>query len=451
MARRNRPWIMPTLLSLTVASLLGGAAGTALATGGAATGGSGSPDRAPDPQSRLATAPAGGEVPGLTGPAAVRAAAGAADRFRTVTAARIRRTAAAPASVANPAAAADLHTAWGIFFNDKASQGLQATHSVLSMTTHGGDFVYAPTALPPGGACTEMTTAYTPSGPKLWAWDWCGGRDTIGKIVNMDPAFLATYTTTVNGLPAYTMREVQTSASTNAWTVYLFNYATNAWDTFYATSGAKDIPGSTWDFFEIYTTVDPATGAGYYCADANGRAIEASSVQVSQNGVWTPAGTGNSSLSSPPAGSRFDCPALAFSAVHANDHWLARIGTTTPPSSAPPSSAPPSSAPPSSAPPTTGAGCTATYTQVGSWQGGFQASVTVKAGNTAVNGWTVRVTVPGGVSITQLWGGVLSGAAPGYTVKNETYNGALVANASTSFGFLGAGGAGTPALSCTSP
>lgn len=74
------------------------------------------------------------------------------------------------------------------------SQGLQATHAVLNVTTTGGDFVYAPTALPPGGACTEMTTAYTPSGPKLWAWDWCGGRDTIGKIVNMDAAFQSTYT-----------------------------------------------------------------------------------------------------------------------------------------------------------------------------------------------------------------------------------------------------------------
>jgi hypothetical protein len=84
-------------------------------------------------------APPGGVVPGLTGAAA-----------------RVAR------------AAADLHTAWGIFFNDKASQGPQASHTVLNVTTTGGDFVYAPTALPPGGACNGMATAYTPTGPKLW-------------------------------------------------------------------------------------------------------------------------------------------------------------------------------------------------------------------------------------------------------------------------------------------
>jgi hypothetical protein len=46
---------------------------------------------------------------------------------------------------------------------------------------------------------------------------------------------------------------------------------------------------------------------------------------------------------------------------------------------------------------------------------------------------------------------VLSGSAPAYTVKNETYNGALAANASTVFGFLGTGAATTPTFSCASP
>ncbi|HEV8563153.1 MAG TPA: carbohydrate-binding protein [Actinophytocola sp.] len=260
------------------------------------------------------SAPVGGVVPGLTGAAAQEAAGEAAVRFKELTPARVAR------------AEADLHTAWGIFFNDNASTGLQATHTVLNITTTGGDFVYAPTALPPGGACTEMTTAYTPTGPKLWAWDWCDGRDTIGKIVNMDAAFLNTYTTTVNGHRAYTMDEHRTSVSGNVWSVFLFNYQTNAWDLFYSSGGTKDIPGSTWDFFEIYTTVNPATGAGFYCQNLAGLTLEASAVKVMQNGTWVPASSSNSSLSSPPAGSRFDCPSLTFTIVHANDDWIARIG-----------------------------------------------------------------------------------------------------------------------------
>jgi hypothetical protein len=142
----------------------------------------------------------------------------------------------------------------------------------------------------------------------------------------MDATFLATYTTMVNGRPAYSMDEHKTSTSANAWTVYLFNYKTHAFDTFMSSTGAKDIPGSSWDFFEMYTTVDPATGAGYYCQNANGMAIEASSVKVSQGGAWTPANATNSSLSKPPPGSAYDCPSLTLTVGHANDNWIAQFG-----------------------------------------------------------------------------------------------------------------------------
>jgi hypothetical protein len=256
----------------------------------------------------------GGVVPGVTGPAAQAAAGEAAVRFRDLTGARIAR------------AREDLHDAWGTFFSDNASSGLRATHTVFDVTTTGGDYVYAPTALPPGNACIEMTTAYTPAGPKLWAWDWCGGRDTIGKVVNMDAAFTATYTTTVNGRRAYTMDEHRTSTTANTWTAYLLNYRTNAWDVFYTSTGQKDIPGSTWDFFEIYTSVDPSTGAGHYCRDLAGLAIEASDIKVQHGGTWVPASPANSSLVNPPPGSAFDCPALKFSVVHANDDWTAQVG-----------------------------------------------------------------------------------------------------------------------------
>lgn len=271
--------------------------------------------------STVATPPAvaaAGVVPGLTGEAAVRAAGEGAVHFRELTEARIAR--------------ADLHTAWGTFFNDTASTGLRATHTVLDTTTTGGDdWVYAPTALPPGNACIEMTTAYTPTGPKLWAWDWCGGRDTVGKLVNMDAAFRATYTTVVDGRRVYTMDEHRTDAVSNTWTAYLLNYRTGAWDVFYTSGGTKSIPGAAWDFFEIYTTVNSSTGAGYYCRDIAGTTIEATDITVSQGGTWVPAGPANSSLAAPPPGSRFACPALTFSILRANDAWRAQVGDTPPP------------------------------------------------------------------------------------------------------------------------
>jgi len=83
-------------------------------------------------------------------------------------------------------------------------------------------------------------------------------------------------------------------------------------------------------------------------------------------------------------------------------------------------------------------GCTATYTQIGSWGGGFQGEVRVtNTGSAATTSWTVTLTFLNGQTITQLWGGRTSSTSSPYTIANETYNGALGANASTTFGFLG--------------
>ncbi|ACU73862.1 Carbohydrate binding family 6 [Catenulispora acidiphila DSM 44928] len=278
-------------------------------------------------------AKAAGVVPGLTGAAARQAAGPAADRFRQLTEQRVQAAAAGHGAASS--AAATLHTSWGITMPVGVGTGFKALQSVVggAQPTNGGDFVYAPTALPPGRACMEITTAYTPSGPDLWAWDWCGGRDQVGKLTAMDSTFLATYTTTVNGHPAYDLDEHQTSASGNVWTAYLYNYQTHAWDTFYTSSGTYDLSQYPfgWDMFEVYTTPDPGTGAGYYCHDLLGKPFESSSVQLLTGSTWTPAAPGNSSPdSTPPApGSSLDCPALTITLAHPNDDWTALIGGTS--------------------------------------------------------------------------------------------------------------------------
>jgi hypothetical protein len=119
------------------------------------------------------------------------------------------------------------------------------------------------------------------------------------------------------------------------------------------------------------------------------------------------------------------------------------------PTSAPPTSAPPTSAPPSSPPPV--GACTATYRTVNSWTGGYQGEVTVRAGASAINSWTVTWTLAGGQTISQLWNGTLSASGSAVTVKNVSWNGALEASASTTFGFTGTGSAPTPTPACTSP
>ncbi|MFB9235788.1 glycoside hydrolase family 11 protein, partial [Plantactinospora siamensis] len=127
--------------------------------------------------------------------------------------------------------------------------------------------------------------------------------------------------------------------------------------------------------------------------------------------------------------------------------------TNPPPTSAPPTNPPPSSPPPSSPPPG-GGGCRATYSLTNSWQGGFQATVTVtNAGSSTLNGWTVRMTLPGGQNISSLWNGVNSGTSGAVTVKNAAYNGTIAPGASTTFGYTGTGdGSQQPSnVGCTSP
>jgi lysophospholipase L1-like esterase/chitodextrinase len=100
-----------------------------------------------------------------------------------------------------------------------------------------------------------------------------------------------------------------------------------------------------------------------------------------------------------------------------------------------------------------GAGCTSVYSPVGNpWPGGFQGQVTVtNTGTTATTGWTVTLTFPNGQSITQIWGARTTSTASPYTITNETYNGALGANAAATFGFLASwnGTNNAPTVSCT--
>ncbi|MBF9134830.1 cellulose binding domain-containing protein, partial [Plantactinospora sp. S1510] len=82
--------------------------------------------------------------------------------------------------------------------------------------------------------------------------------------------------------------------------------------------------------------------------------------------------------------------------------------------------------------------CSATYSVTGSWQGGFQAEVTVRnTGTSAMTGWTVGWSFANGQSISQIWGGTHTQTGSSVSVRNAAYNGNLAANASTTFGFLG--------------
>ncbi|MEV0718578.1 cellulase family glycosylhydrolase [Asanoa sp. NPDC050611] len=96
-------------------------------------------------------------------------------------------------------------------------------------------------------------------------------------------------------------------------------------------------------------------------------------------------------------------------------------------------------------------GCTAAYRVIGQWPGGFQAEVTVTAGSAAIGSWSVGWTWANGQRINQSWNTTLTTSGSAVTARNVTYNGALGAGASATFGFLASwtGSNTAPTPSCT--
>ena len=122
--------------------------------------------------------------------------------------------------------------------------------------------------------------------------------------------------------------------------------------------------------------------------------------------------------------------------------------------SRPPSPSASPSRPPSPSPSGQPGACRPTYRVVNDWGAGFQAEVSVaNAGPTVLNGWTVRMTLASGQTITNLWNGVNTGTSGAVSVRNAPYNGTVAVNGSTSFGYTANGnGALTPTnITCTSP
>lgn len=274
-----------------------------------------------DPALRGKLAPVDGVVPGLTGAAAQRQVGPAAAAFRAEHAATLAQAVTSHTATSH---ATTIHSAWGIFPGSNADTGMMADQSIVpNLTLSGQEFLYAPTLKAPDGSCAELTTAYTPNGAYLWAWDWCVAVDAA-KTVPLNASFVSTYTTTVNGHPAYTMYEAQSSAATNTWSIYLYNYSTHAWDLFYRQSGT-DQSGAPegWDVYEVYTTPTTSGANGPYCSKIAGDTFESSHIQIYYSGAWHAATASNAPGLSPlPAGSSLGCSSLRFSVPTANSDWV---------------------------------------------------------------------------------------------------------------------------------
>jgi cellulase/cellobiase CelA1 len=104
--------------------------------------------------------------------------------------------------------------------------------------------------------------------------------------------------------------------------------------------------------------------------------------------------------------------------------------TTTP--------APPPPPPTTTTPPPPAKACAVSYRITGQWQGGFQASVTVRnTGTAAVNGWSLLWAFSNGESVRDMWDASARQYGSVVSAANTSYNRQIAAGKSVQFGFNG--------------
>ena len=100
----------------------------------------------------------------------------------------------------------------------------------------------------------------------------------------------------------------------------------------------------------------------------------------------------------------------------------------------------------------TSTGCTAAYTVNNDWGNGFTADVTVtNTGTAPTKSWTVGWTYGGNQTITNTWNATTGQSGKAVTATGQSFNSAVPAGGSTSFGFQGtySGTNPAPTLTCT--
>jgi Cellulose binding domain len=86
------------------------------------------------------------------------------------------------------------------------------------------------------------------------------------------------------------------------------------------------------------------------------------------------------------------------------------------------------------------AACQVSWSVVNSWSGGFQLGFTVtNSGTPATKGWNVSFSWPGAQTISQIWSATSTQSGAAVSVTNASYDGAVPAGGSTTFGLLGTG------------
>lgn len=200
-----------------------------------------------------------------------------------------------------PSGGTDAHA--GIFLDayTRGIDGLMDVRADVNVPNGWNDaFVYAPTLLPGGGACMEVSTIHWKGAywgkpdDVIGIWDWCH-NNTFVQFWSFTSAFKTNYVRNyydewgnirekyyvviIADHPGYA------PGSSDNWTVLFYNFYTGNYDVMWQISGTGFSSYSGWSMHESYHM------QGYY---NNGACISLPSIRTiamnvrMSNGVWTP-------------------------------------------------------------------------------------------------------------------------------------------------------------------
>jgi cellulose 1,4-beta-cellobiosidase len=370
-------------------------------------------------------------------------------------------------------------TALGIAITSAVALGVVATNADAATTT----LCASQTAPAAGGAYTVQNNEWGSSAPECintdGNTDFTVANSSIANSTSGAPGGYASIykgchwgaCTTNSGMP------VQVSAM-HPGTV------TSSWSTTQPGNGAYDVAYDVW-FNQTPTTPGQPNGTELMIwlnhngpVQPFGSKVATTTVNGVSYDVWFGTQGWNTvsyTMTSPTTSvSNLDIDALAADAVsrgYLQTSWFlidveagfemwqggAGLATNSFSVNAGGSTNPPPTTTTSTAPPTTtgssgGPSCSATYSVVNSWSGGFQASVQVaNTGTTPTTGWAVNWTFPGDQKINNLWNAGFTQSGAQVQATNASFDGALAPGAATTMGFTATSTSNTsPAtISCT--
>jgi len=142
--------------------------------------------------------------------------------------------------------------------------------------------------------------------------------------------------------------------------------------------------------------------------------------------------------------SQFAAPATFYTGTPGASPTPSATSSATPSTSPTPTASPTSTTTPTPTASATASGsagplsCSAAYSLVNSWSGGFQAQVTLtNTGSTAISAWTLAWTFPGDQQISSLWSASYVQTGEQVSATAESYNATIAPAGSVTVGFTG--------------